>query len=77
MSKRSRFLPSNALETVSTAEALTGKVRTCDFNVVKLARSGDRLSLLNYPSFFDEAFPTLTESWQVDIGARRFAYRTY
>lgn len=71
------FLPSNALETVSTAEALTGKVRTRDFNVVKLERSGDRLSLLNYPSFFDEAFPTLTESWQVDIGARRFAYRTY
>ena len=29
------------------------------FNVVKLSQHGDDLSLLDYPSFFDDPFPTL------------------
>ena len=34
-------------------------------------------SLLNYPSFFEDAFPALHESWNVDLAPGRVSYRSY
>src|SRR5512140_783401 len=47
------------------------------FHVVKLAPRGCKVSLLAYPGFFDEAFPTLAESWIVDLDTRALTHRTY
>jgi hypothetical protein len=47
------------------------------FQVVKFGRGGWRLSLLYYPGFFEEPFPTLAASWAVDLGARSVTSRSY
>jgi hypothetical protein len=47
------------------------------FNVARFENSADHISLLHYPSFFEEAFPALLESWYVDLTAGRVNYRTY
>lgn len=48
-----------------------------DFNVIKVSDIGDSMTLLNYPNFFDVAFPVLTDSWTVDLSAQTYRYRTY
>ncbi|MFM8333178.1 MAG: DNA phosphorothioation-associated putative methyltransferase [Candidatus Methylumidiphilus sp.] len=48
-----------------------------DFNVLKLSDDGQRLSLLDYPGFFDEAFPPLRRYWTVDLGQSSARFRTY
>ena len=63
------YLPAELQGAVDAARALAG-IDGEAFHVVKLARTGWRLSLLAYPGFFDEAFPTLAASWVVDLGAR-------
>lgn len=50
---------------------------SADFDVVKIALSTPRVSLLQYPGFFDEAFPTLTASWSVDLDSGGVRHRTY
>ncbi|MEI7682206.1 MAG: DNA phosphorothioation-associated putative methyltransferase [Betaproteobacteria bacterium] len=48
-----------------------------DFNVVKLHRDGDELSLLCYPTFFDDPFPTLARSWRLSLSRRALVFRNY
>jgi len=48
-----------------------------DFNVVKLHRNGDELSLLCYPTFFDDPFPTLARSWRISLSRRAVVFRNY
>ena len=59
------------------AESLAKIARTERFNVVRFDRSADRVSLLNYPRFFEDAFPALHESWHVDLATSHVSYRTY
>jgi DNA phosphorothioation-associated putative methyltransferase len=47
------------------AQAL--KVPDSDWNIVKLGRKEFRLSLLDYPSFYTESYPSLRQSVTVDL----------
>jgi DNA phosphorothioation-associated putative methyltransferase len=47
------------------------------FNVLKLALDAPRLSLLNYPSYFELAFPLLADSWTIDLAAGTCDHRAY
>ena len=62
---------------VAEAECRAGVHRAEDFNVVRCDLAGGQIALLNYPAFFDEAFPTLATSWLVDLDAGTVGYRTY
>ena len=46
-------------------------------DVVKLSTRNDKLSLLAYPSFFEEAFPTLGASWAADLATGTVSHRDY
>ncbi len=46
------------------------------FNIVRIHKSLEHISLLNYP-LFDEPFPVLKESWRVDLETGEIGYRTY
>lgn len=48
-----------------------------DFNVVKINDNGKDLSLLDYPDFFEEAFPILGRYWSCDLDKETFRFRTY
>jgi DNA phosphorothioation-associated putative methyltransferase len=65
------------LARLSAAESLAKIARTERFNVVRFDRSSDEVSLLNYPKFFEDAFPALEESWHVDLATSHVSYRTY
>lgn len=47
------------------------------FDVVKVGLSRPRLSLLRYPGFFDEGFPTLRESWTIDLKSGEVDHRSF
>jgi DNA phosphorothioation-associated putative methyltransferase len=47
------------------------------YNVARFDNLHNRVALLNYPSFFEDAFPALQESWHVDLAAGRVRYRGY
>ena len=69
-------LPAELRDAVTEAQALSQLDETA-FQVVKLSTHGWRLSLLAYPGFFDEPFPTLAASWTIDFAARSVAHRAY
>lgn len=70
-------LPGDASVAIQQSTALTGLTMGTDFNVVKLSRSISNLSLLDYPTFFSEAFPPLSRSWSIDLEQKAFTFRTY
>lgn len=70
-------LPDSARIAIEHSVALTGLILGTDFNVVKLSRSASNLSLLDYPTFFSEAFPALGQSWFIDLALNTYRYRTY
>lgn len=47
------------------------------FNVIKLSDAAESITLLDYPLFFDEAFPVLANYWTVDLANQTFRHRTY
>lgn len=47
------------------------------FNVVKLTDGVDDLSLIDYPSFFEDPFPLLARSWRVSVSRRSVVFRNY
>ena len=51
--------------------------RDIEYNVVKLGTQFPIISLLNYPTFFDEAFPKLDSSTSVDVTSGELAIRNY
>ncbi|MBB5509526.1 DNA phosphorothioation-associated putative methyltransferase [Paraburkholderia atlantica] len=57
--------------------ALTGLRAGGDFNVIRLSHAMSDMSLLDYPHFFDEAFPALHRSWYVDLKEKSYRYRNY
>jgi DNA phosphorothioation-associated putative methyltransferase len=70
-------LSADDLARLSAAESLAKVARIERFNVVRFGRSSDEVSLLNYPRFFEDAFPALLESWHVDLTTSHVSYRTY
>lgn len=46
-------------------------------NVIKIDVKNRTLSFLNYPGFFEEAFPSLAESWRIRLDTQRLTYRSY
>ena len=71
------FLPREVSEEIAAAEKLAHVTRTQHFNVARFEDLNDRISLLNYPHFFEDGFPTLHESWLVDLTTGRVSYRSY
>jgi len=68
--------PSIPREMMDQAAALARIKPDRDFNVIKLGREGT-ISLLDYPGFFDEAFPVLKRYWTVDLARGTFRFRCY
>jgi DNA phosphorothioation-associated putative methyltransferase len=55
------------LSTIINAVGKALKVPPEDWNIVKLSRKNFSMSLLNYPTFFEESYPTLKQSVSVDL----------
>jgi len=64
-------------EKVKAAIAIARLLQGERFNVVKLPHVGESVTLLDYPRFFDEAFPALANYWTVDLANQTYRYRTY
>jgi DNA phosphorothioation-associated putative methyltransferase len=64
-------------EKVQLAEELANLQAGNQYNVIKYIPHTDKLSLLNYPDFFDNAFPELAFSWRVDTLAEKVERRNY
>jgi hypothetical protein len=71
------FLPAEATARLVAAESLAQISRSDRYNVARFDNSHNRVALLNYPSFFEDAFPALRESWNVDLTPGRVSYRNY
>ena len=71
------LLEETALAQVAAAEQTARAVRGEQFNVVRFEDGSQKLALLHYPGFFEDAFPALRESWSIDLGGGRSTYRTY
>lgn len=69
--------PARTQSLIGEAERVAGIAAGVDYNVVKLSRDEAALSLLWYPSFFDEAFPPLKTAWQVDLHSKVVKRRNY
>jgi DNA phosphorothioation-associated putative methyltransferase len=65
------------IEQIKKAIAITGMMPGERFNVIKLPHIGESITLLDYPHFFDEAFPVLANYWTVDLTDQTYRYRTY
>ena len=70
-------LDADTASRVRAAELLAGVNRCEHFNLVRIEASGSRISLLHYPYFFESPFPSLSESWLVDLDHSTVNYRTY
>jgi DNA phosphorothioation-associated putative methyltransferase len=55
------------LSTIINAVGKALKVPSEDWNIVKLSRKNFSMSLLNYPTFFEESYPPLKQSVSVDL----------
>ncbi len=62
---------------VQEAELLAQVKRHDQFNLVRIDDTGQSIALLNYPEFVDDPFPSLQESWLVDLNCSTVSYRTY
>lgn len=70
-------LPEAVRSRVKDGISLTGLTADKEFNVVRLSSSMSNMSLLDYPTFFDEAFPVLHRSWSIDFDQKKYRYRSY
>src|SRR5262245_5923034 len=71
------LLPADATARLVAAESLAQITRGDRYNVARFDNSHNRVALLSYPSFFEDAFPALHESWNVDLTPGRVSYRNY
>ncbi|WP_321952610.1 DNA phosphorothioation-associated putative methyltransferase [Paraburkholderia bannensis] len=71
------FVSGDARRAIEDGICLTGLQKGGDFNVIRLSHAMSDISLLDYPHFFDEAFPALHRSWFVDLNGKTYKYRNY
>lgn len=62
---------------IAESEALAGLQAGTGYNVIKHDINGQALSLLWYPGFFNEPFPTLEKSYRIDLKTQRIEKRNY
>ena len=62
---------------VRKAEAVARITPEGQYNVIKIRESVPEISFLNYPTFFEEAFPILEQSWKVNLDTGQCRYRVY
>lgn len=62
---------------VAQAEALANLKSGVEYNVIKYDVTSRALSLLWYPNFLEEPFPTLETSYRVDLKKRKIDKRSY
>ena len=55
------------LATIINAVGKALKIRSEDWNLIKLSRKSFSMSLLHYPTFFEESYPSLKQSVTVDL----------
>lgn len=67
----------SAAARVAAAERVAGLNGQGRFNLVRIDNAGRRISLLNYPEFAEDPFPSLRESWLVDLDRATVSYRSY
>ncbi|WP_427500892.1 DNA phosphorothioation-associated putative methyltransferase [Methylomonas sp. MED-D] len=64
-------------QVVTEAESLANLIAGIDYNVLKYDGKSSVLSLLWYPYFFEEPFPTLQKSYRIDLDSKRIEKRCY
>ncbi len=69
--------PSAVQQRIAAAEALAGTEAGKDFNIIKFSQNENSVSLLHYPDFFDDPFPTLSRVWTVDLTTQSVKERSY
>ena len=62
---------------IAQASELARLIPGAHFNVVKLHQQDHDLSLLDYPRYFDDPFPTLARSWRISLSRNTVVFRTY
>jgi DNA phosphorothioation-associated putative methyltransferase len=70
-------LDGDAAARVAKAEQVAGVSRHVHFNLVRIDGAGPCISLLHYPEFAEDPFPSLRESWLVNLECLTVSYRTY
>lgn len=70
-------LDSEISNVIAKAETLANICAGEHYNVLKLSLNETQVSLLNYPQFFEIAFPELRESWAVDLNTGTANHRNY
>ncbi|MBL3599338.1 MAG: DNA phosphorothioation-associated putative methyltransferase [gamma proteobacterium endosymbiont of Lamellibrachia anaximandri] len=71
------YLDDECAAFVQKAEQLAKVQRYDQFNLVRIDGTGQSIAFLNYPEFPDEPFPSLHESWLVNLDDSTVSYRTY
>ena len=69
-------LPRAAWPFVERARVLAG-IEHSEFDVLKFSRSEPKISLLAYPTFFEDGFPALRKGWVVDLDKKTVQPRAY
>ncbi len=70
-------LPPLQHDQIRAAALITETSLGNQFNVIKFSDKSNSLTLLDYPAFFDEAFPVLANYWTVDLETGTYRHRTY
>lgn len=70
-------LPQFWQEAIAVAASQAGLKVGEQFNVIKLHRLRDEMSLLYYPTFFEDPFPELARSWRIHLTRDGTVFRTY
>lgn len=70
-------LPDTERGMIESAILVSKLVPEEHFNVARLDINRQEVALLNYPTFFDDPFPSLKASWRVHLPTRGVSYRDY
>ena len=62
---------------IKLAADIAGLVINENFNVARLSTKDDSHSLLSYPDFFENPFPSLARSWRITLSRKTIVYRNY
>lgn len=71
------YLHATTAARVAEAENMARVKWDVQFNLVRIDDRESCVSLLNYPEFYNDPFPSLRESWLVDLSRATVSYRTY
>lgn len=70
-------LPSEEHKRILEAVRIAGLAAGQHFHVVRLDFEHDEVALLDYPTFFDDPFPSLKSSWRVHLPTKAIRFRDF